>query len=451
MRDIVVFTLFVVVLPTCFLKPWFGLMAFSWMAYNRTQDLTWGFAKTLPLAETIAIAMILGWMSWEYRPLWFKHRRLAAMVALLAMVGISAVVTGWNWDIGGKRYVELIKIVFIALLTAALMVSRVRLRAYCLVVALALGFYGVKNAIWYLLGGGTIVGPGGMLKDNNDFALAMVMNLPFLWYLSGDVEDMRFGRPLKWFLRFTFFMTLLTIMSTGSRGGFLAAAVTLMTMAFKTRWKIPALAGLVLMGLLGYAFAPAAYKERLASITTAQDQSAQGRLISWKVAAHMIKSHPVLGIGFNNMYWQYQTYLAGVKLPAGMESIRSRVAHNSYLQIWAESGSIAFLLFMYILLSTIRAMGKLARSVRNTADDWIERYANTVQVTLIGYMAGAMFLNRAHFDLMYQLVAVSAAMPVVVIAERERQAALKRRRLGPKLQHEVRVRHTDPFVRLPTA
>jgi probable O-glycosylation ligase (exosortase A-associated) len=450
-RDIVVFTLFVVVLPTCFLKPWFGLMAFTWMAYNRTQDLTWGFAKSLPIAEVIAIAMILGWMAWEYRPLWFKHARLAAMVALLAMVGISLFANGFNFDIGGKRYIELVKIVFIALLTAALMVTRVRLRAFCLVVALGLGFYGVKNAIWYLLGGGTIVGPGGMLKDNNDFALAMVMNLPFLWYCSGDVADMRFGLQLKWFLRFTFFMTLLTIMSTGSRGGFLAATVVLLAMAFKTRWKIPALVGLLLMGLLGYALAPASYKARLATITTAQDQSAQGRLISWQVALHMIKAHPVVGIGFNNMYWQYQTYLAGVKLPFGAEKIPSRVAHNSYLQIWAESGSIAFILFLYLLLGTISSMRKLARSVRNSADDWVTRYANTVEVTLIGYMAGAMFLNRAHFDLMYQLVAVSAAMPVVVIAERERQAALKRRRLGPKLEHEVRVRHTDPFVRLPTA
>ena len=103
MRDLVVFTLFVVLLPSCFLKPWFGLMAFTWMAYNRTQDLTWGFAKSLPIAEVIAIAMILGWMAWEYRPLWFRHARLAAMVGLLLMVGISLVANGVNMDVGGKR------------------------------------------------------------------------------------------------------------------------------------------------------------------------------------------------------------------------------------------------------------------------------------------------------------------------------------------------------------
>jgi hypothetical protein len=62
---------------------------------------------------------------------------------------------------------------------------------------------------------------------------------------------------------------------------------------------------------------------------------------------------------------------------------------------------------------------------------------------------GAMFLNRAHFDLMYQLVAVGAMLPVVIVAERERQAALRRRRLGPAVASEVWVRHRDPFVKLP--
>ena len=452
MRDLVVFLLFVTLLPTCFLRPWFGVMAFTWLAYNRTQDLTWGFARALPISETIAIAMILGWMAWEYRPLWFSHPRLRAMVILVIVIGVSAATTGFDWGRWGNRYSELAKVVFVALLTAALLVTRARLRAFCLVVALGLGFYGVKNALFYLMGGGTIVGPGGMLKDNNDFALAMVMNLPFLWYQSGDVSDLKGGRILKWGLRGAFFLTILTVMSTESRGGFLAMGFVLLMMAMKTRWKVPALVGVVLMGVLGYAYAPAKYKERLASITSAQDQSAQGRLISWQVAGQMIKSHPVLGIGFNNMVWQYQGYLTGLKLPVNADKIPSRVAHNSYLQIWAESGTIAFGLFLYLLFGTILAMRKLERLVRGTADDWVRRYAQTIEITLYGYMAGAMFLNRAHFDLMYQLVAVSAAVPIVVLADRERRARLsERRRVGPAVSSEIWVRHRDPFVKLPSA
>jgi len=40
-------------------------------------------------------------------------------------------------------------------------------------------------------------------------------------------------------------------------------------------------------------------------------------------------------------------------------------------------------------------------------------------------------------------------LPVVVVAERRRLDALRRRRLGPAKTSEVRLGHGDPFVQLP--
>ena len=453
MRDIVVFTLFVVLLPVCLLRPWFGVMVFSWLAYNRTQDLTWGFARGLPISELVAIAMIVGWLVWEYRPLLGnKDPRLRAMVALLLVIGISIAAKTFRYEVQVSRYSELAKVIFVALLTGALLVTRRRLRAMALVIALALGFYAVKNALFYMAGGGTINGPGGMLKDNNDFALAMVMNLGFLWYMSGAVSDMRFGRFLKIFLRGAFFLNVLTIMSTSSRGGFLAMGVVLFMISMKTRYKVPALVSVALMGVLAFAFAPPEYIERLRSITKAQDASVQGRLISWKVAGNMIMRNPLLGIGFNNMVFDYQRYTQGVRIPEGSKEIHSRVAHNSYLQIWAESGTIAFGLFLYMIFSSIFLLRRIQRYAKDTPDDWILPYARAIEVTFFGYLTGAMFLNRAHFDLVYQLVAVTAALPVVIAAERERLRQIAaRRRKGPALAQQVWVRHKDPFVKLPSA
>src|SRR5262249_8185898 len=98
-RDIVVFTLFVVLLPVCLLRPWLGLMVFSWLAYNRTQDLTWGFARGLPISELVAIAFIVGWLIWEYRPLISRDPRLKAMVALLTVIGISIACKTFRYEV----------------------------------------------------------------------------------------------------------------------------------------------------------------------------------------------------------------------------------------------------------------------------------------------------------------------------------------------------------------
>jgi probable O-glycosylation ligase (exosortase A-associated) len=308
------------------------------------------------------------------------------------------------------------------------------------VVCLALGFYGVKNAFWFLLGQGTGTGPGGMLKDNNDFALAMVMNLPLLWYLGDELGDSRRGRLGRKLMRFSFFLTMLTIMSTGSRGGFLAMGVVLAMMAWKTKYKLPALVGMGLLGLIGLLLAPQEYLDRLGTIADADDESIQGRFLSWQVAGNMIKAKPLLGIGFKNMVFDYQRYLAGIKVPPNMEIVPSRVAHNSYLQVWAESGTFAFILFLYMIGGTILLVRKLAKRARGTADAWIIPFSRSIECSLYGFLTGAMFLNRAHFDLTYQLVAISAAMPAVLVAERVRLAreALESRRMGPARNVTIR-------------
>jgi probable O-glycosylation ligase (exosortase A-associated) len=361
-------------------------------------------------------------------------------------VGVSIFANTLRWDFQGSRYQDLIKIIFVALLTSALCVDRTRLRQAMFVVALALGFYGVKNAVWFLLGQGTGNGPGGMLKDNNDFALAMVMNLPLLWYLGDDLQHLRRGILARRALRVAFFMTMLTIMSTGSRGGFLAMGITVMMMALKTRYKVPAIVGMGLLGLIGLMLAPSDYIARLHSITSANDESIQGRFVSWQVASNMIKDKPLLGIGFKNMVFDYQRYLVGVKIPGNLEVVPSRVAHNSYLQVWAESGTFAFIVFLFMIFSTIRLARKLAKRTRGTADAWVIPYANALECSFYGYLTGALFLNRAHFDLLYQLVAICTTLPLVVVVDRVRQAREDAaRRRGPKPARRVSI-GTDPLA-----
>ncbi|MGQ0552054.1 MAG: putative O-glycosylation ligase, exosortase A system-associated [Planctomycetota bacterium] len=449
MRDVVVFLLFIVLLPSCFLRPWFGLLVFSWLAYNRTQDLTWGFARSLPISQLVAVAMVAGWLLWEYRPLVVRDRRIQAMLLMILFITVSMFTNTLRWDYQSSRFSELLKIIFIAILTTTMIKDRVRLRAMALVVCFALAFFGVKNALWFLMGQGTGVGPGGMLKDNNDFALAMVMNLPLLWYLKDEVSDLKYGRLLRPFMKVAFVCTMLTVMSTGSRGGFLSMAVVLLAMSLKTRYKIPALVGVVVLGGAGLLFAPADYIDRLKTITEASDQSIMGRFLSWKVALQMIEQHPLLGIGFKNMVFDYGRYVGGLDLPPGTETVTHRVAHNSYLQVWAESGTPAFLLFMFMIGSTIFFMRRIAKQVKGTPDAWAARYANAIEVTFYGYLTGAMFLNRAHFDMLYQLIAVAVALPTVIAAERV-LVARRRRRTGPHLAEHIWVRHADPFVKLPS-
>ncbi len=449
MRDVVVFILFVVMLPICMVRPWVGVLCFSFLAYNRTQDLTWGFARSLPLAQSVAIAMIVGWLVWEYRPIWKRDPRVQAMVFLVLWVGISMFSNHLRWNYVGHRYIELVKVIFVSLLTGGLMISRQRLRQLFMCVGIALGFYGAKNGIMYAVGGSeTIVGPGGMLKDNNDFALAMVMNFPILVYMGPELRNLdKRGKLFHYGFWGVAACSMLTLVATGSRGGFLSLGAVMGWMVMKTRYKVPAIVAAILLAIVGWQFVPQDYKDRMATILEpGKDASAMGRLISWQVATNMIIAKPITGIGFNNMVHEYHNYMTGIVLPEGYGE-GAKVAHNSYFQIWAESGTPAYLSFMFMIISTILLMRRVVSRAKREGDDWVIPYAQAIECTFIGFLVGATFLNRAHFDLVYQLVAAAACLPGIVAYERVHGGASARRK-GPRLAQEVSVREGGTVTRV---
>jgi probable O-glycosylation ligase (exosortase A-associated) len=451
MRDVVVFALFMVILPMSFVRPWLGICAFTFLAYNRTQDLTWGFARDLPISQFIAIAMVIGWLTVEFRPLPLKTARVKALLGLSLAVTLSILMNTIRWGAQGHRYSDLLKVMFVAVLTGALLVNRERLRTIMAIMAVALGFYGAKNGLLYILGSKSISGPGGMLKDNNDFALAMVMNLPLLVYLATEAKTLKHGKYIFLFMRAAAGLSLLAIMSTGSRGALLSLGVCTLLMAWKTKYKVPALAGLFLVGVLGIAVAPKEYKDRIASMfvkAEEQDDSVKGRFTSWKVATTMIKRNPIWGIGFENMVFEYNNYTDGIYNEQGTTEQFARVAHNSYFQIWAESGTIAYVLFMFMLFGSIVCLEQFWRRCKGTPDEWVIPYCNAIQVSMCAYAVGAIFLNRAHFDFIYQLVVIAAVLPAIVKHEAQHRHKTERR-AGPRLAQDVQVTHGDAFLRMP--
>jgi O-antigen ligase len=90
------------------------------------------------------------------------------------------------------------------------------------------------------------------------------------------------------------------------------------------------------------------------------------------------------------------------------------VAHNSYFQIWAEGGSIAFAVYLILLGSVFFACRRLRIwSRQHLGLEWASHYARLFEATIVGFMVGAFFLNRGHFDLTYHFFSlVTCAMLV---------------------------------------
>lgn len=439
MRDVIVFAVIFGILPFAFVRPYYGLLLYNWLAFMRAPDLCWGPAKTFRFSLIVAAAMYGGWLIFDKRKFMRADRRCFYMLALAAAVSVSWFIAPLKDDSVNGKMSEFLKVIAVAVFITGQIDTKDRIQRLVWVCMLSFAFYGVKGGIWGLLLGDVriIRGPGGLLLDNNDFSLAMVMNLPFLFYLS-TVEE----RP-KWrnFLRAAFVLTIITIVLTGSRGGFLAMATVCGMLVMKSQYKTIGISVGLVGAVVFLATIPDRYRDRLLSIKTAakEDTSAIGRLQAWRVAGRMIQDKPLFGVGFYNFVPQYGNYE-----PVPGADLMHRVTHNSYLQIWAESGTFAFLLFLTVLWSTVFLCRRVQRINRvRDGPKWITAYAAAIEVTFYGFMVGAMFLNRAHFDFIYVISAIAAALyPIAMreIAAAENEVRPNRRSGG------LVIHGGDPFL-----
>ena len=411
MRDIA-FSLFVIgLLPTCYRRPFIGLLMFSWLGYMRAQDLTWGFARNQRWSYLVGLLMTLGWMRKPKARVFQNDPRTYCMLAmcvtiLLGMVFADLELTPRIWD----KYAQFVKVIFIALLTTSVVNTREHLRILVWVIALSFGFFGVKTGVAGVLSGGSLrvlQGPGGMLEDNNDFSLALCMALPLLVHIGTSERRPIFRTAMKFIVP----LTALTVILTYSRGGFLSLAALIGVLVWRSKHRTQAIALVMLTALVAYLVVPQEWRDRISTITDyEQDGSATGRLRAWATAIRMARDNPVLGVGYELFQKNYTKYA----LPG--EAVR--VAHNSYLQVWAECGTITLGLYLSLFAMTFLDLWRIRRQARRRYySSWITSYANMFEASFCAFVVGSTFLNRAHFDLFYHYVAI--VMCFTRIARRE--------------------------------
>jgi probable O-glycosylation ligase (exosortase A-associated) len=382
---------------------------FTLLAYMRVQDLTWGFARFQRWSYYVALVTLAGFFLGQASGRRFMSDDLRnwIMVLLAALVGASLVAGGYLTQADFSIYIDYVKVLGVAVFTTGVVKNREYLRVLVWVVALSFGFYGVKNGVASIVSGGQLViiqGPGGMLSDNNDFALALCMGLPMLLNLGLSEH-----RPLmrRVFLG-TVPLTMLTIMATHSRGAFLAVTATIGVLVWRSRNRVAGVALALTVALAAWIIAPESYVQRLLTIKQYETEgSAKGRLDAWKVAFNMIASNPMLGVGFDKFQRNYKHYDPNVTLQDDSNVEGTRVAHNSYLQIWAECGTPAFLLYLSLIGLSFFDLWRLRREAQaRYYTSWILTYATMFEASLVAFVVGSFFLNRAHFDLFYHFVAI---------------------------------------------
>ena len=133
------------------------------------------------------------------------------------------------------------------------------------------------------------------------------------------------------------------------------------------RWKPKWLWALPILLALGYVGAPSLIRERLhLAMHPTQEPALSIRLEMWRVALRMIRAHPWVGVGPNNIEEVYDLYLPPGKTPElGYHSH----FHNDYLQFGAERGLPCLASWLWLMAALGWYTWKLRR--RLSTQRWI--------------------------------------------------------------------------------
>ena len=410
MRDLIVIGIVCASLPVIVFRPFFGLLVYGWLAYMRPQDMAWGASRALPLSQWVAIALVLGLVLSLGRERWLTLKVQTVLLILLAGWISITVVTAVLPDVSGVMYGYYWKAIVISVLTTGLVIDRRRFRILVLLIAFSIGFLGAKRGLIGLWHQGMRYydGPGGFMSDNNSFALVLNMILPLLTALILTEKQ----KPLRIAAGVVAALCVATILFTFSRGGLLTLAVIAPLLIWRSRHRV-AVTLAVLLGLAAFhAWTSerftADYVERAQTISEyQQDQSARGRLNAWQTSWLVFLDYPAFGVGPNNLEVVFRTY--------SPEPDRFRVSHNAFLQILCECGLPALLLFLGVMGSALWSLRKTQREAAR--DSWVEVYARMLQISILAYLVGSMFLSTAYSELLYQLAAMSVSLAVIARTE----------------------------------
>jgi len=411
MRDLLLAAIVFGLVPVCFLRPWIGFLIWTWIGMMSPHWLMFGFARDIQWAMIAGGATLAGLLFTRDKKSLPWNTQLVLMAVLLAYFTFTTLFA-WAPDAAWEKWNLVMKVIVMAILATMVIYGRDRVRWLLIVIALSIGYYGIKGGIWVIATGGAerVYGPsGGFMTQSNGIGVGLLMVVPIMLALAREQPH----KWRRWFFNLAAGLSTISVIFTYSRGAMLGMAASAPFMFMRSKRKF--LAALVLAPVIvaGVLWAPDELFERWETIATYQeDRSAMQRIQAWIVAWNIAVESPLTGAGF---HFESSPDI-GRWLSYGDPAIHQYLghapsAHSIYFQMLGEHGFVAFGLYLWLIFSTLWQCRRLAKRTAGDPElEWIGNYASAIRICLIGYMVSGAFLNIAYFDLAWVYYSFTAIL-----------------------------------------
>jgi O-antigen ligase len=245
-------------------------------------------------------------------------------------------------------------------------------------------------------------GAYGLYENHNDYTFIILMVLPFIYYFI----KLSPSRTAKLVLLTLLGACVAGVILSLSRGGILALVLEfILIFAASTRGsrRLFALGAMGLIGAVAITHQFEAREENQAGSYTAED-ARTSRYELWRAAGHMVVKHPLLGVGSRRFHEFAQDY------GEISHDNRGKVAHNTIIEVAADTGFFGLASFLMMLYAMTRAL--LERGAQ-TEDPVMRAIKSATLITLVTIVFRSLLDAKVHDWSFYTLAVISIAVSVL--------------------------------------
>jgi len=238
--------------------------------------------------------------------------------------------------------------------------------------------------------------PGWVVGDPNYFTVSALVVIPLAFYLLIE------RRPLweRAFCLGSLIVSLLAVMVAASRGGFLGLLAACTFIVWRSRQRVRYLVVMASLLLPIALIAPASPVKRLLHPVHGDNEAEQRRLVVWAAGLRMIGEHPLAGVGLGNFKPIVSEY-------EGPQEDVETVAHNAYIDIAAEMGLPALLVFLGVVYFSFRNLGRTSRWATEHSPMLLRQGALGLQAGLLASSVAIVFVSGQFQKLLWLAVFLS--------------------------------------------
>lgn len=410
MRDLLLAGIVVALLLRTFRHAETGAHLWAWLSLMNPHKMTYGFAYSMPWAYATALVTLVSLLFSRTRKPLPLYGGVVALLLLWFWVTVTSIFSINPGELVFERWIFVSKIYLMLLVSIMLISGRKQIDTLVWVVALSIGFFGLKGGVFTVATGGSyrVWGPpDSMVEGNNELAVALMVVMPLMYYLRATSAR----AWVRWLLLAMMVFSGAAALGTQSRGAFLALLAMASVLGLKSKHPVRFSVLLVIVLSIGIAFMPDSWSERMDTIQTYEgDSSAMSRIYTWTTLWNVAIDRPLLGAGFRadsvELFNRYAPTDAKYAIFVGLYW----VAHSIYFQALGEHGFVGFFLYVFIWIWVWFAAGRMAKRAEAIPEfsAWMPTLLRMCQVSTIGFCTGGAFLSLMNLDLPFYILAFVA-------------------------------------------